>query len=84
MCTLGCTYPTVTRTRLEPNLRSLVGRGLLEDRDRSDGATAYRLTDAGRALLQRAERFADGCGIGAAPPARTGRPLEGREENGDE
>jgi len=84
MCTLGCTYPTVTRTRLEPNLRSLVGRGLLEDRDRSDGATAYRLTDAGRALLlQRAERFADGCGIGAAPTGADGATAR-REENGDE
>ncbi|WP_226040564.1 PadR family transcriptional regulator [Natrinema sp. DC36] len=71
MCTLGYTYPTVTRTRLEPNLRVLVGRGLLDDRDGSDGATAYRLTDAGRALLllQRAERVADSCVIGAA---RTG------------
>ncbi len=55
--TLEHWYPAVSRARLEPNLRALVGRGLLSKRD--DQGVTYRLTDAGRALLlQRAERLA--------------------------
>ncbi|PGF18436.1 PadR family transcriptional regulator [Natrinema sp. CBA1119] len=64
--TLERAYLSVTRTRLDPNLRTLVGRGLLEKR-RLEAHAEYLLTDDGRALLlQRAERFADACRIGAA------------------
>ncbi|WP_226041696.1 PadR family transcriptional regulator [Natrinema sp. DC36] len=63
--TLERAYPSVDRLRLDPNLRTLVGRGLLEKR-RLEARVEYLLTDDGRALLlQRAERFADACGIGA-------------------
>ncbi|OLZ40990.1 hypothetical protein A6E15_08290 [Natrinema saccharevitans] len=52
-------YPSVSRARLERNLRALVGRGLLDTCER-----AYRLTDAGRALIiQRAERLAAACDL---------------------
>ncbi|MDS0477930.1 PadR family transcriptional regulator [Natrinema sp. 1APR25-10V2] len=64
--TLERAYPGVDRTRLEFNLRPLVGLGLLEERRLEARGDAYPLTDAGRALLiQRAERFADACGIAA-------------------
>jgi len=64
--TLERAYPSVERLRLDPNLRTLVGRDLLENR-RLEARAEYHLTDDGRALLlQRAERFADTCGIGAA------------------
>jgi len=69
--TLERAYPSVERLRLDPNLRTLVGRDLLENR-RLEARAEYHLTDDGRALLlQRAERFADTCGIGAAESERT-------------
>lgn len=62
-------YPSVSRARLERNLRTLVGRGLLETAE-----DAYRLTDAGRALLrQRAERFAAVRDLAAAARGPTDR-----------
>ncbi|SEQ94324.1 helix-turn-helix domain-containing protein [Natrinema salaciae] len=61
--TLEQRYPTVSRARLEPNLRALVGRGLVATRDgRAGRVPAYRLTDAGRTLLEgRADRLAALC-----------------------
>ncbi|QCS41230.1 PadR family transcriptional regulator [Natrinema versiforme] len=58
-------YPTVSRARLEPNLRALVARDLVATRDGLLGRTIdYRLTGAGRALLiQRAERLAVLCDL---------------------
>ncbi|WP_226004374.1 PadR family transcriptional regulator [Natrinema salinisoli] len=58
--TLEHWYPTVSRARLEPNLRALVGRGLVIPRDeRGSSVPAYRLTDTGREMLCRqADRLA--------------------------
>ena len=88
--TLERRYPSVTRTRLEPNLRTLVGRGLLANRAGADDRPTYALTDEGRALLiQRAERFAVTCGIsatdrnagaGATSSGLRRRTLETRDE----
>ncbi|WP_222916295.1 PadR family transcriptional regulator [Natrinema sp. SYSU A 869] len=63
--TLERRYPRVSRVRLEPNLRALVGRGLVTTRDEPAGhVPTYRLTGAGRALLiQRAERLAVLCDL---------------------
>jgi|GEM_PF-427688 len=63
--TLERRYPRVSRARLEPNLRALVGRDLLAERDGPDErVAAYGLTGAGHALLiQRAERLAVLCDL---------------------
>ncbi|MFC6767063.1 PadR family transcriptional regulator [Natrinema soli] len=59
-------YPSVTRTRLDPNLRVVVGRGLLEKQRLEANQDEYPLTDDGRALLiQRAEHLAVACEISA-------------------
>ena len=62
--TLERRYPRVSSTRLDPNLRVLVGRGLLADGETDDRMTTYELTGAGHALLvQRAERLAALCDL---------------------
>ncbi|WP_239642038.1 PadR family transcriptional regulator [Natrinema versiforme] len=63
IATLERRYPTVSRARLEPNLRALVARGLVARREGLPARLpAYRLTGAGHALLiQRAERLATLC-----------------------
>ncbi|MDF9744795.1 PadR family transcriptional regulator [Natrinema salsiterrestre] len=85
-------YPAVGRARLEPNLRALVGRGLVAPRDdQSGGVPAYRLTDAGRALLGRqADRLAvfrgaqaegdDAMEEGGAREKQMDRPTETRDD----
>ncbi|WP_226040225.1 PadR family transcriptional regulator [Natrinema sp. DC36] len=72
--TLERRYPTVSRARLEPNLRALVGRDLLAERDGPDErVAAYGLTGAGRALLiQRAERLAVLCDLRASADEEMG------------
>jgi len=77
-------YPNVTRTRLDPNLHVLVGHGLLEKRRRLEAHRyVYPLTDDGRALLiQRAERLAVACEIGATDSDAVDSSARGTGENG--
>ena len=76
-------YPNVTRTRLDPNLHVLVGHGLLEKRRLEAHRYVYPLTDDGRALLiQRAERLAVACEIGAPDSDAVDSSARGTGENG--
>jgi DNA-binding PadR family transcriptional regulator len=89
--TLEHWYPVVSRARLEPNLRALVGRGLVTPRDDRGGSVpAYRPTDAGRELLSRqADQLAvfrdsrlegDAGEEGAARGEQVDRPTGTRDE----
>jgi len=76
-------YPNVTRTRLDPNLHVLVGHGLLEKRRLEAHRYVYPLTDDGLALLiQRAERLAVACEIGATDSDAVDSSARGTGENG--
>ncbi|SEQ94460.1 PadR family transcriptional regulator [Natrinema salaciae] len=89
--TLEQRYPAVSSGRLESSLRALVDRSLVAMREGLAGhVPAYRLTGAGRALLEgRADRLAALCDRrdtdddgdeGAARAERADRPLGTRNE----